>query len=302
MGSNEKKMRNVERLGDKYLEDLENRWCRKKLESNWWTALEFFFNHSFMRGRRDKLSGEYCSFTIECLKHYFSIDAESPDEAYERLREKQEHFDKEIILEFKKKNGRKSVSKNRDFVKEMETKHRIIFHLVTEREVEVTWGSEEEKEEYTKSIYLGNDADVMMVLDVLKFISDDDKRNVYNYLKCALKTKGVKVVYEELQGLRSIGPKIAAFIIRDVGLMNSEIVKEEDYKMAFPVDTWVVQVAPKLGLNSKDAGEIIGRCKELDINPLKFAAGLWHLGAHSLDILLEHLGEINIKVEVNTRN
>jgi len=101
--------------------------------------------------------------------------------------------------------------------------------------------------------------------------------------------------------MRAISDKIATFIIRDIGLLNPEIkIEDKDYKLAFPVDTWVIQIARKLGCDSKDIKEIknhlIKKCKESHINPLKFAAGLWFLGFHSLDILLEDcLGEIEIE-------
>jgi hypothetical protein len=109
----------------------------------------------------------------------------------------------------------------------------------------------------------------------------------------------VKKAYDELIGIRAISDKIATFIIRDVGLINLEIVNK-DYEKAFPVDTWVNKIARKIGCNGESIKEIksyfIKKCEEANINPLKFAAGLWFLGFHSLDILLENcLGEVEIK-------
>jgi hypothetical protein len=81
--------------------------------------------------------------------------------------------------------------------------------------------------------------------------------------------------------------------IKILGIVN------KDYEWAFPVDTWVSKIAHKLGCNDKGIEEIkqylIKKCKDTDIDPLKFAVGLWFLGFHSLDILLENcLDEIEI--------
>ena len=73
-------------------------------------------------------------------------------------------------------------------------------------------------------------------------------------------------------------------------LLNSEI-KLQDYKLAFPVDTWIFTISEKLNIGSKDLEKIkeifIKRAIENDICPLKFAAGLWYLGFNSLDILID---------------
>jgi len=93
-----------------------------------------------------------------------------------------------------------------------------------------------------------------MVLDVLKFVSDD-KKNIYNYLRNMIVNSGVKAAYEKLTKMRAISDKIATFTIRDVGLINLGIVNK-DYEWAFPVDTWVSKIARKLGCNDKGIEEI----------------------------------------------
>ena len=129
----------------------------------------------------------------------------------------------------------------------------------------------------------------MMVLDVLKFVSDDNQ-NIYNYLKNTIVNSGVKTAYEKLTKMRAISDKIATFTIRDIGLINLGTVSK-DYELAFPVDTWVIKIAHKLGCTSNGIKEIkqylIEKCKDTDVDPLKFAAGIWYLGFHSLDILLK---------------
>jgi len=291
-------MRNIEQLGERYCRKYLHSWNKGRLQNNWWEALKFFFSHSFMRGRRDELSNEYYYFTFGTLEDYFSITNGNLDSVYEKLKEQKGHFNKECILKFKKdKNiGRGNSVKHQDFGKGVVEKNPIVKLLITPKEVEVKW----DNKTYNKKIFLGNDADIMMVLHVLKFISDDDKKNIYNYLRNTIANSEVKSAYKELIGMRAISDKIATFIIRDIGLMNSEIkIGDEDYKLAFPVDTWVIKIAHKLGCSSEHIEEIktyfIEKCKESDIEPLKVAAGLWFLGFHSLDILLEDcLGEIEI--------
>ncbi|GAH69951.1 unnamed protein product, partial [marine sediment metagenome] len=48
---------------------------------------------------------------------------------------------------------------------------------------------------------------------------------------------------------------------------------------------------------------LIKKCKDTDVDLLKFAAGIWFLGVHSLDILLENcLEEIEIRSSTSVKN
>jgi len=288
MKSQNNLIKNIERLGERYCRKYLDLWDKESLQENWWEALKFFFSHSFMRGRRDELSNEYYCFTIRTLESYFSFSNQNLDGFCEKFKEQKKYFNKNCILEFKKdKNiGRGNSIKHEEFRKEIVENNPIIKLLITPKKIEVKW----EHETYNKKLFLGNDEDVMMVLDVLKFISDD-RKNIYNYLKNTIVNSGVKVAYEKLTGMRAISDKIATFTIRDIGLINLGIVNK-DYEQAFPVDTWVIKIARKLGCTSKGIKEIkqylIEKCMDADIDPLKFAAGLWFLGFHSLDILLKN--------------
>lgn len=303
MKSHNNLIKNIERLGERYCRRYLDSWNNKRLQDNWWEALKFFFSHSFMRGRRDKLSNEYYYFTIRTLESYFPISNQNMDRFYEEFKEQKRYFNKKCILKFKKekKIGRGNSIKHGDFRKEVAENNPIIELLITPKKIEVKW----DYETYNKKLFLGNDEDVMMVLDVLKFISDD-KKNIYNYLRNMIVNSGVKVAYEKLTKMRAISDKIATLTIRDVGLINFGIINK-DYEWAFPVDTWVSKIARKLGCNAKGIEEIkqylIEKCKDADIDPLKFAAGLWFLGFHSLDILLENcLEEIEIRNITSAKN
>jgi len=280
-------MRNIEKLGKRYYGKYLAPWDKEKLKNNRWEALKFFFSHSFMRGRRDILSNEYDCFTINTLENYFDIGRDL-DRAYNRLKEQKEYFDKKDILKFKKEKnlGRGNSVKNIDFPKQVAEKNPIVEALTTPNEIEIQW----DDKTYKKAIFLGNDEDIMMVLDILKFISED-RKNIYHYVVDTIANFGLKRVYKELTGMRAISDKIATFIIRDIGLLNSGLINK-DYEMAFPVDTWVNKIADKLGCIGENIERtkscLIENCKKYNIYPLNFAAGLWFLGFHSLDILLEN--------------
>jgi len=66
----ESMLKNIEFFGDKYCEKYLSDWNKdlSLLENNWWEGLKFFFRHSFMRGRRDELSDEFCEFTLTIIK------------------------------------------------------------------------------------------------------------------------------------------------------------------------------------------------------------------------------------------
>lgn len=302
MSDENRLMRNIEKLGGRYCKEiLLKGWKKERLESDWWEGLKFFFGHSFMRGRRDELSNEYCCFTVEVLKEYLSISSESVDKSYEKLKASKELFDKDLILAFKNAiriTGTKGgIIKHPNFDKEVASKHPLVKILSTPKTVAIKW----EERTYHKAVHLGNEEDIMMVLDVLKLISDKNKKNIYKHLKETIHDKGVKEAYNELIKIRAISDKIATFVIRDIGLLNPEIIKAEDCEYAFPVDVWVNRISTRLGIEGDDVQDVkqifIKACIGCNISPLKFAAGLWYLGFNSLDLALEYLDEVEIDIK-----
>lgn len=287
------KFRNIENFGQRYVDDYlynVSQWNIKKLKDDWWEALKFFFGHSFMRGRSDELSNDYYYFTIASLEKRFT---NGKGVSYEKLVQQKKYFDSDAILQFKTERnmGRRNSVKHRDF-EVLKNNNPILKILTTKEKIPVEWNGKTTN----KSIYLGNETDVLMVLDCLKYVSEGKRKNVYNYLKSEVTSSGVKTVYNELNEIYGIADKIAAFIIRDIMLLTSDQrFSVDDYKMAFPVDTWVRKIAlEKLDCNEKSNDEeikqyLIEKCTEFNLNPLKFAAGVWYLGFNSLDLLLEKL-------------
>jgi hypothetical protein len=81
-------------------------------------------------------------------------------------------------------------------------------------------------------------------------------------------------------------------VIRDILLLNPQIsIKDSEHEFAFPVDTWVNQIADRLGCKKKTIEEtkkcLIAKSIGNGINTFKFAAGLWYLGFNSLRVLLD---------------
>jgi hypothetical protein len=110
--------------------------------------------------------------------------------------------------------------------------------------------------------------------------------------------------YDELQaatgspGIIQVGPKIAAFYLRDlVSLFElDETVPLRELALLQPVDVWVRRLVGRLGLAKETASDeeirdaIVGICAERNCSPLLFNQGLWYLGAHAFDLLLESIG------------
>lgn len=278
-------IKKIESFGDLYCEDHLKDWDNETLESSWWEALKFFFAHSYFRGRRDELSNEYRYFTLQILGDYFFINNSDLTTAYQNLKQSRRFYGKAWILNFKQQKylGIGNSIKHDDFGKDVADRNPLVKLLTTPKVVEIRW----DEKRYNKELFLGNDEDVMMVLDILDIISNDEKKNFYSYLKQTITDFGTGKAYKELLEIRAVADKIASFTIRDIGLMNLGIVIK-DYKMAFPVDTWVFQKAKELGCSSENFDEVkeflILKCKRYNIHPLKFAAGLWMWGFNNLDL------------------
>jgi hypothetical protein len=288
-------LKNIEHLGRIYCVRYLD-WDRDKLESDWFTALSFFFGNSFMRGRRDEMSNEYYCFTLNRLQNDY-LGCEDRDAAYRSLQGRSHEFETEILRAFKRKYklGRKSASNHERFAEEVAGHNELIRLLTTPKMVEVMW----EGTTYTKEIRLGNDEDVLMVLDTLKFICTEPRRNIYTYLRGVIRTQSVRAAQDELTSIRAVGDKISSLVMRDIGLMNAGLIRE-GFDAAFPVDTWVKQLAGKLGCTATTEVGIkkyfIEQCEQASVTPTLFAAGLWYLGYNTLDILLKYfLGEHEIR-------
>ncbi len=327
--SNDILLDNLEKLGELYRNNKEylGQWEKNVLkdENNWWEALKFFLNHSLMKGRRDSLSLDYYYFTCKVIEETYKIN-EDRGEAYKKIQKDRDNkkFDyKEIVENFKRDEGKKLNSnillnkedktneqkKSKKNKEELEAKkiinkkfkdsvngNTLVKELINDKLVE----NRRKNNHYS----LENDKDLCMILKVLEFISDANRKNVYTYLLDLIKEDNIKQAYDEVKKLKEIGDKLSCFILRDILLLNEDIsLKEEDYIYAFPIDTWVLKNAKKLGfleseeisknlteMSSKEKDSIKQKLieKNKNHNHLKFAAGLWLIGIKSLELLVEN--------------
>ena len=289
MQNNSILFKNIEVLGEKYIQKCLSEFDNKRLESDWWEALKFFFWHSFMRGRRDELSERYEKFAIDGIKDYFNINESNVDAGYFKVASDENKKYYKDAKEIKRKK-RSELKKDPEFTKLLNKNPivRRLFDESKERKIE-------NKEE--KTLALGNTGDIVMVLGVLEFITEsENKKNIYLYLKNELKKGRIENLFKELIGIKYIGDKVATFIIRDIYLLNPPpelAIQESDYKKyAFPVDTWVDKIAEKLECKGATIDQtkkmLINKVNENKLDICKFAAGIWYLGSLSLDVLLDY--------------
>jgi hypothetical protein len=150
----------------------------------------------------------------------------------------------------------------------------------------------------------GKARDIEMVISALRFAMQLPEHNLAAYSTRRVRAGELAMHYVELQAARSprgiiqVGPKIAAFYLRDlVSLFALDgYVTAEDFALLQPVDVWVRRLVARLGLASEAAPEetirasIVEVCDAHSCSPLLFNQGLWYLGTHALDLLLERLG------------
>jgi len=151
---------------------------------------------------------------------------------------------------------------------------------------------------------VGKARDVAMIISALRFIDPLANRNIVAHSVEQIRSGRLKEHYFSLQaavsggGSTQVGPKVAAFYLRDI-VSIGDLHRLVDLESAFclqPIDTWVQQVAEKLGIVEKDAEkevvqrEIVRMSEEYGISAFRFNQGAWYLGTHSFDLLVEMAG------------
>lgn len=148
---------------------------------------------------------------------------------------------------------------------------------------------------------VNNSADRRMVAEILDFVfslSETYKFNLVRYSVEKIKNGEIAEIFSEFDKIFAIGDKLASFYLRDVVLVFKleNNLKLEDFRYCQPIDTWVRQVAIRLGIidqlekkNEKIKLSIINACRKVNVSPLSFNAGAWMVGAKSFDLLIERL-------------
>ena len=142
--------------------------------------------------------------------------------------------------------------------------------------------------------------DRLMVLSLVNFIQFNNEKNILHFLIELIKSKKVAEAYRTLDGIWSIGPKIASLILRDIVYICEleSYLDREDYYFLQPIDTWVHNLSKRIGLVDKDkiyegeAKDITNKCFESRVNPIHYNQGAWYIGSNSLQILLKNIDKI----------
>ena len=235
-------IRKCKRIADKYGADYMKEvakldvWTPKLLSDNWFKSLEFWFNKSFFRGRKDRISENFMNKAVLTIKrigkdHLFDISDKSFESAL-------------------------------------------------------------------AGAGVNNHIDRKMVIQTVRFIQKIDNYNLVTYCLKAIKQNRTIEVFDELKTIYGIGPKLASLFLRDICFVYKTEPSDKDQLICLqPVDTWVRQVAVRLGLPecTEDKNEIrvvepiVSYCLQNNISPTMFNAGAWYVGSQSFTLLLELL-------------
>ena len=147
---------------------------------------------------------------------------------------------------------------------------------------------------------VNKEGDRLMVISLVNFIQFNNEKNILRLLIEQIKSKKIAEAYRNLDGIWSIGPKIASLILRDIvyiyGIENC--LSGEDYYFLQPIDTWVHNLSKRIELVKKDkiyrdeAKDITDKCFKFGVNPIHYNQGVWYVGSNSLKILLENIDKI----------
>jgi len=142
--------------------------------------------------------------------------------------------------------------------------------------------------------------DRLMVISIINFIQSIEHHNILLYLVDLIKSRRIAEAYQQLDGIWSIGSKIASLILRDIVYIYEleNVLETRDYYYLQPVDTWVHQISRQIGIVEKEeiyndeSLDIVDRCNEFGVNPIHYNQGAWYLGTNSLKIVLRNIDSI----------
>jgi hypothetical protein len=244
------------------------------LRTDWWLGLSFFLNRVFYQGRRDSVSQAFREATNRALAELLPPELDTGERAAR-------------ILEWSAAGWFRRANWNQDASPVRQALDRTYTIEVNGNKQRSATGKGRDRE---------------MVLDILRFIceqpaADGRVLNIAAYAAARIEAGETSAVYKELDDIWQIGPKVAAFFLRDlVAVLDLQArLKPADYRLLQPVDTWVEKIARKLNIQPGPDGlaaAIAETCQREGVDPIRFNQGAWYLGAHSFDLLLENLERI----------
>jgi hypothetical protein len=263
---------NLASIGELYcLEyvDAPEGWARDNLRDDWWAGLKFYLDHSFMQNRPANTSWKLRDLTVSTLADRLLVGGDS-EAGYAALQEAARANQLDSLLppvESGAQSGNKATTQ------------------------------------------LKKRADRSMVRCILAFVARDQAhRNIFSVVVDRLRqmdnfAEALASTHQFLDDFDGVGEKIAPFILQDIALLCRHEslfppnLTTDAYRFAFPIDTLIRQLAPRLGCTASDDGdgdqqirEHFIRCSlENGVFPPLCAAGLWYLEFHSSDILVQHV-------------
>jgi hypothetical protein len=235
------------------------------LLNDWWRALIFFFDRAFYQGRKDVLSSAFESAAIKAIEDVLGTSN-----------------DIRTVKLWKLYNEGFLAKQNWD-------RRDNVLNNALKRKYEVDG----------KLRGTGKQGDRRMVINTFEFICDKapPKKvplNLVQYITENVRKKKLPLLAEELDAIWQIGPKIYSLILRDTidFFELNKFVSPADFKYLQPVDTWVEQLAEKLGINgnkSQISEKLVEVCNKNNVNPIKFNQGAWYLASHSFEIVCDNL-------------
>jgi hypothetical protein len=147
----------------------------------------------------------------------------------------------------------------------------------------------------------GKGNDFKMLISILDFISDENKRNLVKYSIDKIKNGKLADIYEEIDDIFSIGPKCSSFFLRDAVIFYSLFDNIQDDELIYlqPIDIWVARVANDVGIITLSEKEkekmsqtiqkkyetirknIVSSCLEINVSPTAFNTGTWYKAYNS---------------------
>ena len=247
----------------------------EKIKDNWWYSLLFLLDRTFYRGRNDELSGRFEDVTIKALK---TLRCE-PDENTPSIDKVLQLYNKEHL----------------DYTKYgYTTKKKARGHSIElKKALDAEYPYDSTKP--SKKSKTGRKTDREMVIDSLRLVSELTKYD-HSLIKYTIENmKNIPQVYDTITNIRYVGPKTGSLFIRDAAVFYKleDRLKENDNQYVQPVDTWVRQMCERFGWIEENANAknivktMTQECKKAEVSPLRFNQGLWYLGSHALDLLLE---------------
>ena len=247
----------------------------EEIKDNWWHSLLFLLDRTFYRGRSDKLSGRFENVTIKALKKTLckpDKDTPSIDKVLRLYNQGKLDYTKYGYTTKKKARGH-----SKELKKALDAEYPY------------------NPAKTGKKSITGRKTDREMVIDSLRLVSELTRYD-HSLIKYTIENvKNLPQVYDTITNIRYVGPKTGSLFIRDAAVFYKleDRLKENDHQYVQPVDTWVRQMCERFGwieenTNTKNIVKTMTQeCKKADVSPLRFNQGLWYLGSHALDLLLE---------------